>query len=110
MGVGKVTGASFFGGDGANDAGNIGNGMAVGNAFAGSIKYFKMRAGTANALQGFTQYSAMALAVNGMGHALIGDQVVLALSMAMISAMVVIWAGLVAVSFIEHYKVNLRYF
>ncbi|MDI9313100.1 MAG: multidrug effflux MFS transporter [Hydrotalea sp.] len=90
----------------------LGNGMGIGNAFAGSTKYFRVRAGTATAMQGFAQYGTMAVAVNGMGHFLTGDggDVVMALSLAMIRAMVLAWAGVAAVSVIEHYKLRLRYF
>ncbi len=87
----------------------LGNGFAVGNAFAGSIKYFKFRAGTATALLGFTQYGAMAMAIEVMGTHLEDENVVYALSLMMMRSIAVIWAGLVVVGIIEQYKLKLRH-
>ncbi|MCX8515953.1 MAG: multidrug effflux MFS transporter [Alphaproteobacteria bacterium] len=91
----------------------LGNGLAIGNAFAGSIKYFRMRAGTANALQGFLQYGAMASAVTIMGQRLQsggGLAAVVALGELMMVGFVIIWCGLLGVSLIKAYRLRLQQF
>ncbi|MCX8515952.1 MAG: hypothetical protein ORN57_03040 [Alphaproteobacteria bacterium] len=86
-----------------------GNGMVVGNASACAIKYFRLRAGTAVALQGLTQFGAMALAVSAIGKKLTdGGYAVLAMTHIMMVGFLLVWAGVIGVTLIESYRPRLR--